>query len=97
MAVQIIDKVIVLLFKMAAMIKKLLPATLVAKVGLSVVEFTKAEATLLTFANITRSATKDPYGYANPAITSATAANECLNNESTMSYQEIDDALDLEK
>ena len=39
-AVQIIDKVIILLFKMAAMIKKLLPATLVAKVGLSVVEFT---------------------------------------------------------
>ncbi|GAB7036552.1 MULTISPECIES: hypothetical protein [Catenuloplanes] len=102
-AVRIIDKVVSLLQKMGAVLAKVLPAALKAKVGQSVVQFTAeglghaAPATLSMVARIAGDVLSDPRGYVGPIGNNVTtgAAKNATADGTDMSPEEIEAGLDV--
>ncbi|GAB7045678.1 hypothetical protein [Catenuloplanes indicus] len=104
-AVRIIDRVVSLLHKMGAVLQKVLPAMLKARVGESVLQFTAAglghaaPATLSTVARIAGDVASDPASYVGPFVNNV-GTGVYKNAEAggpDMSEAEIEAALDVTK
>ncbi|MDP9793974.1 hypothetical protein J2S43_002486 [Catenuloplanes nepalensis] len=104
-AVRIVDKVVSLLHKMGAVLQKVLPAVLKARVGESVLEFTRrgigaaAPATLSTVARIAGDVLGDPASYGGPVVNNTATGvwKNAAADKPDMSEEEIEAALDVNK
>ncbi|MCW3817244.1 hypothetical protein ONA91_22585 [Micromonospora sp. DR5-3] len=97
-AVRVMDRVVQLLLRIRDLMARVLPAGLMANVGKSVVQFRGSSATLSTAFRITGSVLRDPGGYVGPGVNAETGLTKYLTaGDSSMSDQQIDDALDVTK